>query len=83
MNDWQPIKTAPKDGTPIDVWVPGEFAERWCDVAWAKSRHQCISQYCDSCPADLDVYGWRDPLSDERLEPTHWMPRPEGPASTG
>lgn len=29
MNTWQPIATAPKDGTPVDLWRDfGDFGER-------------------------------------------------------
>lgn len=81
MANWETINTAPKDGTVIDVWVPGEFGSRWVDVCWSKSSHQCIDSYCDSCPNDLNVFGWRDPIADERLNPSHWMPRPAPPQS--
>lgn len=32
MNDWQPIETAPRDGTPVDLWHKGGF--RLCDEWW-------------------------------------------------
>lgn len=79
--NWQLIETANKKGPPIDVWVPGEFPARYTDVSWSKSQHVCLSQYCDSCPKDLNIYGWRDPLSDERLKPSHWMPIPAPPSA--
>ena len=67
--DWQPIETAPKDGTHIIAW-PLEcnkgsiFLEAWykkCDVGgyWL---------WCDG------YYGITD-----MLEPTHWLPLPELP----
>ena len=34
---WQSIETAPKDGTPIDLWVPGigrVTEEWWDDDSW-------------------------------------------------
>ena len=62
---WQPIETAPKDGSPVvigfdptrddDDGLPhGVDFMRWMDKAW------------------------RDPLT-HRLRPTHWMPLPTPP----
>ena len=28
MNGWQPISTAPKNGTPVDLWRPSYGGER-------------------------------------------------------
>lgn len=33
MTEWQPIETAPKDGTVIDIWVKGGVG-RLVDVWW-------------------------------------------------
>lgn len=70
--DWQPIATAPKDGTRIDLWVGGE---RHTDCAWYKGNAWH--------PED----GWYDPayeygdgwfLDDDEF-PSHWMPFPAPP----
>lgn len=64
MTDWQPIDTAPKDGTPILVWNAGYVAVMcWWERCWEYANG--IQRY------------W--PRADER-EPTHWMPLPDAPA---
>jgi hypothetical protein len=65
--DWQPIETAPKDGTIIDVWTSGGW--RVADVAWDES----IRTWC--CVDER-----RTPLPE--LELTHWMPEPPAPAGS-
>ena len=38
ISQWQPIETAPKDGTIIDLWVPGfgRLVDQWWDDgAWS------------------------------------------------
>lgn len=35
MADWQPIETAPKDGTPVDLWH--KIGTRFTDVWWDDS----------------------------------------------
>lgn len=68
---WQPIETAPKDGTPVLLWAfvetelggRGEKRERvlaqWEYEKW-RAVHQCY-------------------YSIDAEEPTHWMPIPEHP----
>ena len=79
-NTWQPIETAPRDGTDILVCV----------------THNVPSEECDSRPSASDGYVWetlqwvdwaRDPYEwpicrgrvDIPFPPTHWMPLPEPP----
>ncbi len=73
MSEWQPIETAPKDRTPIDVW--GDYG-RVCDVSWR-----------DAPSHDERGAGWRDTdgtfLGPPFLAtPTHWMPLPDPPPLT-
>ena len=75
---WQPIETAPKDGTKILVWADGY---EWPEVVL----------YEDYPPADQEEIGergfWRyaeDLMADatescDDDEWTHWQPLPEPP----
>jgi hypothetical protein len=73
MSEWQPIETAPKDGTPHlrGLWVKrisqGEFWDMWdMDVG-----------HIDDCGDFLNLYG--EELGWEADDYTHWMPLPEPP----
>ena len=61
---WQPIKTAPKDGTPILVWDGYNITSaKWeVDYDWWEI---CV-------PSD----GYVD---SNCIEPTHWQPLPPPP----
>jgi hypothetical protein len=69
---WQPIDTAPKDGSKIDLWVRFEernTATRCADSSWdeeAGDWHLGPGSY----RAKQYVYG---------VFPTHWMPIPASP----
>lgn len=73
---WQPMETAPKDGTRVLLWIEwsdvpvvGEFShDRW----WADTEHYEVScgAYC---------YGG-SVSSDKNMKPTHWHPLPPPPA---
>lgn len=75
--EWQPIDTAPKDGTAIDLF--DKWGGRWTGAHWTP-------------PSDIISAHWtrfshgrgRVPVF-HRREPrefTHWMPIPKPPAKT-
>lgn len=51
MSAWQPIETAPRDGTPVDLWHKsgGRIPETWWDA-----EDQCWSCAMD----DTDMTHW-------------------------
>jgi hypothetical protein len=68
--EWQPIETAPKDGTTVLGWIP-----RLGYVA----RQDCV-------PMNWSGWGggvWENTTSGHKLgtEPTHWMPLPPPPST--
>jgi hypothetical protein len=71
MNDWQPIETAPKDGTTIILWL----GSSWNSVAYAYWFE----------PFGTWVRDGFEPLPDDEwfgigaLIPTHWMSAPGAP----
>lgn len=71
-DDWQPIKTAPRDGTPVIVWPPtypgATSCAWWNSDAYAK----CPRPFWDRADASLKSRS-RD------LPPTHWRPVLRGP----
>lgn len=76
------MENAPKDGTTVDLWCSGEFPQRWTDCAWRKPHHECLSEYCDSCPDDLSVNAWRCDVFDQRVpDPIAWRPLPSPPTA--
>ena len=88
MSEWQPIETAPKDGSRIIIWDPR--GKDMAIVSWYK-------QYDDFYPVlpdedqhwaiwDGKNFDTEYPLDDLTLAarrtlqyPTHWMPLPEPP----
>ena len=67
MNEWQPIETAPKDGTTVLLFSPGYG--RWLGSHTGKPVWYC------SKIGDRDI----PPPKSEISKPTHWMPLPEPP----
>jgi len=68
MSEWQPIETAPKNGTPIICFTPDEnFSEKTgFDLIWWEPSEGAW------------FYGAADFFS---ASPTHWMPLPRSPQS--
>jgi len=76
---WQPIETAPKDGTDVVLWhvrfgiMMGHWDEATCDwwaiYAWPNSS---LPYPCEE---------WFSPFMDgnNETDPSHWMPLPAPP----
>lgn len=81
--DWQPIETAPKDGTEIIGFRPdqGVFVFRW---AWME---EFVPKDQNGDPTedydDAFACWWHDRWDwlEGELRPTHWMPLPAPPAA--
>lgn len=78
MIEWQPIETAPRDGTEIILMLGAENGKL---LAW-------ISSFIDT---ETFSHGklirksqhWQMPMwaVSRELEPTHWMPIPKAPGN--
>lgn len=80
MKNWQPIETAPKDGTKVLIWEQysrtpvvtsySGYTNKWGQVVGSWSA--CKEHY------DVDGDAWlTDRLYQDLI--THWMPLPEPP----
>ena len=71
MTEWQPIETAPKDGTEVLLW--GRY---WSDSQGLFSRPH-VGSYVEN------LERWQVGVSHHdyrfRVRPTHWMPLPPPP----
>ncbi len=76
MSGWQPIETAPKDGTPILVYCRFEkiVVADWGESSvWSNRKTGQGMEWCYSeCEGEYN--------SRYTCEPTHWMLLPEPPA---
>jgi hypothetical protein len=76
--EWQPISTAPKDGTLVMLWDPDG------DPNYYIARWFADHRYRREGPFGPFVWTNGDPASGIRLArdvPTHWMPLPAPPAA--
>jgi hypothetical protein len=86
MGDWQPIETAPKDGTAVLVWDAYEGA---LTVGWVVAKY-FANDGLSVGRMTTDLYnsglmGWVCAVPDlagfyfKLRNPTHWMPLPDSP----
>ncbi len=72
-HQWQPIETAPKDGTPILLWAP-----EWKYVSRCGWWQSSINGSDDAGWTDGTVISWNY-QEVSILLPTRWMPLPDPP----
>lgn len=80
--DWQPIETAPKDGTAILIWQPSH--ERHDDKHrggnYDDNRYAIGYWRTDQDPSRGCEWMWGN-RNAAFVTPTHWMPLPAPPSS--
>lgn len=94
---WQPIETAPRDGTPVILYLAKPMDRRW--VTEGRAPNVTIgflgSGNPDYSPHDRwvsvevedngsmggEMTGWMDDWCCIDVKPSHWMPIPEAPKS--
>lgn len=90
MSVWQPIDSAPKDGTKVDLWVVDKYVrrsaqdkgERITNAMWGEFKY-----LPDSKEVQTGWHYWECPnhhaiemdLSGGERFATHWMLLPEAP----
>lgn len=80
MSKWQPIDTAPKDGTHVLLWIKyGDFpvvgywfTHQGTDLGWQMEKEHFEVSCATYC------YGG-SVCNAYRTTPTHWMPLPDPP----
>lgn len=72
QESWQPIKTAPKDGTPILAWSSKVADDEQPQIVWWNET----GGYWELA---WDCSLWYD----KNTPPTHWMPLPAPPTDNG
>lgn len=89
MSEWQPIETAPRDGT---AFIGGFFGIRWadshkrCDVVrcWWQPEFGAFISSCREmtmAPGYTFEDGTTRQLHSPNIEPvTHWIPMPPDPS---
>ena len=80
--DWQPIETAPKDGT----WILVSGGKAGFDdyMKEIESWPQCMVAFCEPARDEWSrdywaVCFWDGGWRTDYESPTHWMPLPEPP----
>lgn len=83
MSEWKPIKTAPRDGTPILVWHRGDFhVARWLPL-WTEDNKTWLVRHPAWTDDNTRIASEIEPNEHQRLigltGPSHWMPIPDPP----
>ena len=77
MADWQPIETAPRDGTEFQAWFTRQGSGWWEPRARWRGDVYNVPEVWGR--VDFDTNDWDFAPPD--AIPTHWMPLPPPPVS--
>ena len=77
LQEWQPIETAPKDGSEVLLAVEVRAGVPHCLLV----GHYMPGGHCieDHPPIDRGWYFWNGCMFDKAAKPTHWMELPNHP----
>jgi hypothetical protein len=76
MSEWQPIETAPREGTRVLIW--DRDCADYCVGFWSPSREQWIENWWPT--ADLPEGATEDEVIAATIAlPAFWMHLPEAP----
>ena len=81
MNGWQPIFSAPRDGSPILAFNPmvGVYNTAFT-TRWDGSVEECDNPTSEGVPCGFWSSGAKSyPFGKWDCQPTHWMPVPGPP----
>ena len=93
--DWQPVETAPRDGTPILVhvlesvqlwgieWLEKLFGTNVTIAAWIGGDDGLEAGWVAVATAIALLAGRRKMVGSLFMKPTHWMPLPAPPDLSG
>lgn len=87
MADWQPIETAPRDGTFILAWGPEPVSNPGYEARqtyWAFYGEGSMAKAAyDRDEGPSGSWSWSEPCRGWVFSwhPTHWMPLPSPPAA--
>ncbi len=84
MSEWQPIESAPRDGSPVDLWIegPDDTVDFYAPLAHkvkgkplrhGRTTHWRWMQNAPNPAAWYPLGGLGYPLSPD-VRATHWMP---------
>lgn len=89
MSEWQPIETAPKDGSKIllakygyvaDTTGLDEGSKEWKQRIWDQSKRVYCIWWAATGWWHSKWNNWNDGIEPSGLaSPTHWMPIPTAP----
>lgn len=82
MSEWQPIETAPKDGTVLILWNGATLGTGSWEAYARDELGNAIGINTEDQPDCIDRWEWTGEGFETSPAPTHWQPMPEPPDST-
>ncbi len=72
MSEWQPIETAPRDGTKVILYIRSLGINMGSYDVYETRRNGKVGYHSEGWRADISFVG--------DIKPLYWMPLPEPPA---
>lgn len=79
MSEWQPIETAPMDGTLVDLFISYGIAEKQPDGSLKMKLTGYRIADCKYENGDWRITGRGGERISHHEKPTHWMREPDPP----